>query len=127
MYAIRSYYETSSGKKTKAASNSESEHLSEYLSDLPDYTCIIFMEENVDKRSKLYKSLQKNGTVVEFAHQTPADLTKWVAREFATLNFAIDSYTAAYLVEICEPDMNHIRNEIDKLSLYLQGNRNNFV
>lgn len=35
--------------------------LAEYLPDMPETTCMIFIEKEVDKRSKTYKSLKDIG------------------------------------------------------------------
>ena len=39
-----------------------SEALAEYLPTMPDTTCIVFVEEAVDKRNKLYKKGQGSGS-----------------------------------------------------------------
>ena len=44
---------------------SEGEKIAEYLNSVPETTYFVFVEESVDKRSKLYKSIAKNGCVVE--------------------------------------------------------------
>ena len=52
------------------------DELGEYLADLPETTYFIFVEEEVDKRSKLFKAVGKCGNAIEFG--------EWVA--------AMDSY-----------------------------------
>ena len=48
--------------------------MAEYLADFPDSTYVVFVERDVDKRSKLYKWMGKNGCVTEFQPQTEAML-----------------------------------------------------
>ena len=54
------------------------EDLAEYLPQVPESTNFIFVEEEVDKRSKLYKAAQKVGKVVEFATQNEELITRWI-------------------------------------------------
>ena len=52
--------------------------LPEYMAELPDYLCMIFVEDEVDKRSRMYKAVKKYGRVVEFAKQDSQTLIRWV-------------------------------------------------
>ena len=54
------------------------EELAEYLKQVPDYLCMIFVETEVDKRGKMYKAAKAAGRVVEFSVQNSQMLTKWV-------------------------------------------------
>ena len=48
------------------------------MSALPEYLVMIFVEEEVDKRSRMYKAAQKNGRVTEFATQNQDTLMRWI-------------------------------------------------
>ena len=54
------------------------DELGEYLKDSPESTHFIFVEESVDKRSKLYKAAAKCGNPVEFKEQTDETLARWI-------------------------------------------------
>ena len=54
------------------------EGLPEYMAELPEYICMVFVEKEVDKRSRMYKAVNKNGRVVEFKKQTEQTLARWV-------------------------------------------------
>ena len=41
-------------------------------------TYFVFVEEEVDKRSKMYKAVKNAGKIVEFATQTEELITRWV-------------------------------------------------
>lgn len=43
--------------------------LTEYLNSLPDYLYLLFVEEEVDKRSKMFKTVKQIGRVVDFSVQ----------------------------------------------------------
>ena len=52
--------------------------LPEYLGELPDYLCMVFVESEVDKRSRMYKAVKKYGRIVEFGQQDSNTLMRWV-------------------------------------------------
>lgn len=54
------------------------DELGEYLKDSPESTHFIFVEESVDKRSKLYKAAAKCSNPVEFKEQTDETLARWI-------------------------------------------------
>ena len=51
--------------------------LPEYMAELPDYLCMVFVENEVDKRSRMFKAVKKYGRVVEFAKQDSQTLIRW--------------------------------------------------
>lgn len=53
------------------------EELADYVAQIPDTAYLIFAEETVDKRSRLYKQVKKHGRTVEFKRQTEAVLMQW--------------------------------------------------
>lgn len=48
------------------------------MPQVPDTTLFLFVEEEVDKRSKLYKAVKNVGKIVEFTIQTEELLTRWI-------------------------------------------------
>lgn len=86
--------------------------------DIPDYLCVIFDEKEIDKRSSLYKSACKAGMELEFKYLTDTELAAWVQRIFSEHKLIIDKKDAVYLVNVCEPGMNSIKQELDKLLNY---------
>lgn len=88
---------------------------SEYLEKIPEYTCVVFVESEIDKRIKIVNTVKKHGLIVEFAYQKPADLVKWVVKVFKSHNRNIDQMSASYLVENSEYSMTELLNEIDKI------------
>ena len=45
------------------------EELAEYLPKVPESTCIVFVEQEVDKRNRLYKAVKEHGKIAELARQ----------------------------------------------------------
>lgn len=97
--------------------------LIEYISDIPETTCLIFIESQADKRLKIYKQVATHGISLEFNRNKPAELVPWVAKGVKSVNKTISLEAANYLVNISEPDMYTLRNEIFKLASYV-GERN---
>ena len=60
--------------------------LPKLLSELPEYICLVFyfdtLEFKPDKRLNLWKILEANGQVIEFAQSSAASLIPWVKRHF---------------------------------------------
>lgn len=47
----------------------KAEQMADYLGRLPDYLVLIFVESEVDKRSRTFKAVQKSGYAAEFANE----------------------------------------------------------
>ena len=97
---------------------SEVDYVSEVLSVVPSFTCLVFQCRTIKKTSKLYKILKEKCTQVQFDYQKPVDVTKWVLKVAQTKDVAIDRETAAYLVESVGTDMTTLNTELDKLASY---------
>lgn len=109
-------------KKGEASESGEKksgkDKLASYLENMPEYTCLIFLESDADKRIKLVNTIKKCGLIVEMDYQKPADLVKWVIRVFKSFNKNVDQMAASYIVENSEYSMNELLNEVDKLVNY---------
>ncbi len=103
----------------------EKQRLTQLLSQLPDYCCVIFLFDVVsyklDGHSKLALALKKHGQIVEFARQGQGDLVDWVHRRFRALGKQIGSELASYLIFQCGDLMNTLIGEIEKVSAYAKG------
>lgn len=106
-------------KKEAPKGNKAQESLLNYIPDMPETTCLIFIESKIDKRLKLYKLLSKYGLVLEFNRVKEPDLARWVIKGMEAAGKKINSEAAQYLVAISENDMYTLRNEIYKLAAYV--------
>ncbi len=111
--------EDSEPEQSVSSGSRAQEALSEYIPEIPETTCLVFIESNVDKRLKAYKQLAKYGTVLEFNRNKPKYLVPWVIKGMNSVGKLITDEAAEYLVAICDPDMYTLRNEIFKLSSYV--------
>ncbi len=104
---------------TGSDKKSTKDKLSEYVENIPPYTCLILVETEIDKRLKLINAIKKYGLIVELDFQKPADLVKWVVKVFKSYNKSIEQMPASYLVENSEYSMTELLNEIDKIVNYV--------
>lgn len=97
------------------------EPLVKYLPSMPDTTCLMFVESEVDKRSKLYKKVKELGYAAEFARQDAAQLGKWAGAILAKEGKKITGRTMELFLSMTGDDMEHIRMELEKLISYTMG------
>lgn len=92
------------------------------LENLPDTTIMIFVEDGIDKRSKIYKYINKHGYAADMAIQDEKQLLLWVGSLMKQEGKVMTNANGAYFLHKVGTDMNQIRNELQKLFLYT-GNR----
>ena len=94
------------------------EKMAEYLSSPNDSTFFIFMESEVDKRSKIYKTIQSKGFAAEFVFQDENTLKHWIASVLAKEGKKITESTALLLLSKTGTEMDNIQMELEKLICY---------
>ena len=94
------------------------EDLVEYLPQMPDTTCMIFCESEVDKRNKLYKKIKDMGHVAELNKQDASQLMNWAAGILAKDGKKITRQVMEYFLERTGDDMENIRTELEKVICY---------
>lgn len=91
------------------------EELADYIKNIPETTTIVFVEAEVDKRNKVYKSIKDTGYICEMQRQTTQTLEEWIVGILASENKKITKSTLATFIEKVGQDMENISNEIEKL------------
>jgi len=99
---------------------SQSELL-QLLSSIPDTTVMVFVEDEVDKRSKLFKFVKDNGYVSEMNGLDDKNLKLFAASLFNQHNHKITEADISYLLDKIGADMYNIVNEVEKISSYAAG------
>lgn len=92
--------------------------LAEYLKELPPTTYFLFVENEVDKRSKLYKAVKAKGHVTELPFQDENTLKRWILGQVKKENKQISEGTLKALLEKVGTDMEHLLRELEKLFCY---------
>lgn len=82
---------------------------------------MIFTEQEVDKRSKLYKAAKEKGRAVEFAPQDEETLIKWILSLLKKEDRNITRQTLLLFLEKTGTDMLNIAQELEKLVCYTTG------
>lgn len=94
------------------------EKLAEYLENPAPAAFFVFAENEVDKRSKLFKQVQKNGRAVCFDTQDERTLKRWIAGILKKEGKQITESCAEYFLDKTGTDMGNIRSELEKLICY---------
>lgn len=97
------------------------EQMAEYLAAPCASTFFVFTESEVDKRSKLFKTVQSKGYAAEFAVQDEKTLMRWAAGVLAKDNKKITEGTIQLLLSKIGTDMENIQMELEKLICYCMG------
>ena len=94
------------------------EELAEYMPQVPETTHFIFVEDEIDKRSKLYKAVKNAGKIVEFTSQTEELLTRWVLTRIKKEGKNITGSVMQLFLNKVGNDMGNIDRELEKLLCY---------
>lgn len=123
-FSERTFTEISDLDFSKLSEEARGE-LVEILSDIPDYTTIVFIFDSVefklDGRIKANQELKKRITAVEFRPMDEAYLTRWLAKGFAAAGKRITRDAARELIAMTGGLMTGMRTEVEKLSSYCAG------
>lgn len=92
--------------------------LADYVKEMPPTTYFFFIENEVDKRSKLYKAVKAKGHIVELGAQDEATLKRWVAGLVKKEGKQISESCIMYLLGKIGTDMENIQRELEKLFCY---------
>lgn len=85
---------------------------------MPNTTILLFVEDEIDKRTKTFKAAKKFGTVVEFQRQNEKVLEKWVLGKIKKENKQITRNALDLFFLKTGVYMENISSEIEKLLCY---------
>lgn len=93
----------------------------DYVKELPETTLLFFIEEEVDKRNRLYKVIKEKGRIVELKRQDDKTLVRWVAGKLREEKLSMTESMIRYFLEKVGNDMENIQKELEKLICYCMG------
>lgn len=99
----------------------DADALVKYLPGMPESTILIFIESQMDKRSKLYKTISSRGYATELKRQEPAYIQRWILTTLKRGNRQITRQTMDAFLERTGNDMDLISTELEKLLSYTEG------
>lgn len=94
------------------------EKLAEYLTSPCESTYFVFTESEVDKRSKLFKTVQSKGYAADFTVQDESTLKRWIAGTLGRDGKKITESTVQLIISKTGTDMDNIQMELEKLICY---------
>lgn len=94
------------------------EKMAEYLTAPNETTFFVFTESEVDKRSKLFKTVQSKGYVTEFSVQDENTLKRWIGGILNREGKKITENTVQFFLTKTGTDMENIQMELEKLICY---------
>lgn len=95
-----------------------SEDMERRLGEFPESTHVIFVEKEVDKRSRLYKWIGKSGYASEMNIPDEKMLIAWVKGLCKAEGKQMEESAIFYFVEHMGTDMMLLKNELEKLFCY---------
>lgn len=94
------------------------DELADYLKEPCDTTCFIFIEQEVDKRGRMYKAVTNLGRAVEMVTPDVEVLIRWMAGLLKKNGKQVRRSTLERLIARSGMDMNLLYGEIEKLTSY---------
>ena len=94
------------------------EELAEYMKSISPSACFVFVENEVDKRSKMFKNVKASGRAVEFARQNEKVLTQWILGRLKREGKNITQSVMQQFLNTVGTDMEYIDKELEKLLCY---------
>lgn len=90
----------------------------DYIKTAPDTSNFIFIEDEVDRRAKLYKAVKDRGRIVEMGRQDEKTLMLWVLGAVKREDKQIQESTVRHLIAKTGTDMENLEKELEKLFCY---------
>ncbi len=92
--------------------------LADYIKELPETTYYIFIENEIDKRSRLYKAVKAKGHIVELTTQDENTLKRWIQSLLKREGKTMSDSDILYFMNKVGTDMENIQKELEKLVCY---------
>ena len=101
--------------------SSSQEELAGYLKEKPETTCFLFVEKDVDKRNKLFKTVSSLGYAANMTAPDERTLICWISGILKKEQRFMREDAIRHFLERIDTDMENIRRELDKLVVYTDG------
>jgi len=102
----------------------DSETISQYIANVPKETIMVFVESDVDRRSKLFKQITKFGSVLDCTPPTPQMLSAWTARLAKEKGKTLTNDIVQHFIRTVGTNMTSISQEMSKLIAYCNNHQN---
>jgi len=95
------------------------QQMADYIPDMPDTACMIFVEKDVDKRGKLFKAVKDAGRAVEFKTPDEKMLVQWILGILKRNDKKITQPTMQLFLSKTGSSMDNMEKELEKLICYV--------
>ncbi len=95
------------------------DELADYIDDMAESTCLVFVEDEADKRGRLFKKVKDKGRAVELNAQSEENLTKWILGNLNKEKKRITQNAMQLFLSKTGADMENIQKELEKLICYV--------
>lgn len=102
----------------------ELEQLGDLIDSLPDFTLLIFEEEKLDRRTRVYQLLSKKCELHEAESPHDAEAVRRVEKMAGDLGLRLGRQRAAELVFAVGTDLGRLQSEVEKLRAFVGAERN---
>ena len=92
--------------------------ITDYISNIPDYLYLIFVESQVDARTRFFKACKSKGVTVCFESFQGEKLRNWVGVTLKKNDKKMTNRDLDYFLSLTGEDMSNITNELEKLICY---------
>ena len=96
----------------------DSEKMEVYFSKIPKETTLVFIESDIDRRSRIYKRAEGIGSIINCQPLTPQELPRWVEKVAKSKGKMISSMVANKLIRTVGTNLLTLFHELDKLVHY---------
>jgi DNA polymerase-3 subunit delta len=111
-------------KRESAAATKAIDELERLLTDPEPQATLVFIVGSMDKRSRIYRLLARQATLVECGIvETKTDAERWIRNRVAAAGASVDPRGAGLLAERCGTDIARLRNDVERLLLYTLGQK----
>lgn len=97
------------------------EKMPDYVKTLPPATVLLFVEQEVDRRGKMYKAVRETGRAVEVGPPGEAILVRWIGQRLKKEEKTMTRQALQLLLSKTGADMEIIDKELEKLLCYTYG------
>ncbi len=101
---------------------SPNEDFNNYLSEICDSTVFLFVENAVDKRSKAFKTLSKEGVVLELNMPNSNDIRNWIGNKLKEEHKSMEREAYQEFLLRTDSNMENMDREFEKLICYIGDN-----
>jgi DNA polymerase-3 subunit delta len=122
------FKENKNEEDKKTGQDKKQERLLSWLADMPEFSYVIFVQNGkADKRRKIYKTIEKNGMVLEAEAIRAWNINDWLQGKLQTINKDMDRDAMAYFSGVVSTmqtiSLEFLDREFDKLALFTQDRR----